>query len=174
MGWVSVKLGPKKRKNTWEQRKKRVGWVPVKPGLKHYKQGTHEMQSMGDFDATIAPAGYRDTEITQEHAPQKNRGGSQLSGDQKTRERESTWEQRKNRVGWVPVRPGPKQKERAHVSRERRGCCGSQLSRDQNKKIESTWEQKKKGLGESQLSRDSKITNKGHMRCNRWVISMQR
>ena len=153
------------------------GWVPVKPGLKHYKQGTHEMQSMGDFDATIAPAGYWDIEITQEHASQKNRGGSQLIGDQKNkreRERECTWEQRKNRVGWVPVRPGPKQKEREHVSRERRGCCGSQLSRDQNKKIESTWEQKKKGLSESQLSGNSNITNKGHMRCNRWVISMQR
>ena len=107
------------------------------------------MQSMGDFDAMIAAAGYRDTEITQEHASQKNRGGSQLSGDQK------------------------KQKERAHVSRERRGCCGSQLSRDQNKKIESTWQQKKEGLGESQLSRDSNITNKGHIWCNRWVILMQ-
>ena len=49
------------------------------------------MQSMGDFDATIASAGYRDTEITQEHAPQKNRGGSQLSRDQnnkRKRERE--------------------------------------------------------------------------------------
>ena len=64
------------------------GWVPAKPGLKHYKQGTHEMQSMGGFDATIAPAGYWNTEITQEHAPQKNRGGSQLSGAKKTRERE--------------------------------------------------------------------------------------
>ena len=80
---------------------------------------------MGEFDATIAAAGYRDTKISQEHASQKNRGGSQLN-------------------------------------------------RDQNKNIESTWEQKKKGLGESQLSRDSNITNKGHMRCNRWVISMQR
>ena len=44
---------------------------------------------MGEFDATIATAGYRDTKITQEHASQKNRGGSQLSRDQtKTRERE--------------------------------------------------------------------------------------
>ena len=65
------------------------GWVPVKPGLKHYKQGTHEMQSIGDFDATIAAAGYRDTEIPQEHAPQKKRSGSQLTADQKNkRERE--------------------------------------------------------------------------------------
>ena len=47
------------------------------------------MQSMGDFDAMIAAAGYRDTEVTQEHAPQKNRGGSQLSRDQNNkRERE--------------------------------------------------------------------------------------
>ena len=46
------------------------------------------MQSIGDFDATIAAAGYRDTEITQEHAPQKKRGGSQLSREQTTRERE--------------------------------------------------------------------------------------
>ena len=46
------------------------------------------MQSIGDFDATIAAAGYRDTEITQEHAPQKKRGGSQLSRDQTTREKE--------------------------------------------------------------------------------------
>ena len=42
---------------------------------------------MGEFDATIAAAGYRDTKISQEHASQKNRGGSQLSRDQK-KERE--------------------------------------------------------------------------------------
>ena len=65
--------------------KKGGGWVPVRPGLKHYKQETHEMQSIGDFDATIAAAGYRDTEITQEHAFQKKRGESQLSGDQKNK-----------------------------------------------------------------------------------------
>ena len=58
------------------------------------------MQLMGDFDATIAAAGYRDTEINQEHAPQKKRGGSQLSGDQKTRMKESTWEQ--IRIGLGP------------------------------------------------------------------------
>ena len=46
------------------------------------------MQSIGDFDATIASAGDRDTEITQEHAPQKKRGGSQVSRDRTTRERE--------------------------------------------------------------------------------------
>ena len=80
------------------------------------------MQSMGDFDATTAPAGYRDTKITQEHAPQKKRGGSQLSRDKKTRER--THDQRMNRVGWVPVQPGPKQKERAHESREGRAGVG--------------------------------------------------
>ena len=91
------------------------GRVTVKPGLKHYKQGTHEMQSIGDFDATIAAAGYRDTEITQEHAPQKKRVGSQLSRDQTTRER-----------------------ERTHESRERREWGGSQLSRDRNKTKEST------------------------------------
>ena len=51
------------------------------------------MQSIGDFDATIAAAGYRVTEITQEHAPQKE--------------------------GWVPVKPGPKQKEREHMSAEK-------------------------------------------------------
>ena len=32
----------------------------------------------------------------------------------------------------------------------------------------------KEGVAESQLSRDSNITNKGHMRCNKWVISLQR
>ena len=32
----------------------------------------------------------------------------------------------------------------------------------------------KEGVGESQLSWDSIITNKGHMRCNRWAISTQR
>ena len=47
------------------------------------------MQSIGDFDATIAAAGYRDTEITQEHAPQKKRGGSQLSRD-RNKKKEST------------------------------------------------------------------------------------
>ena len=105
---------------------------------------------MGEFDATIAAAGYRDSEATQEHASQKKRGGSQLSRDQK------------NKI------------ERTHESRERIGWGASLLSRDQNKKIESTWEQKKKGLGESQLSQDSNITNKGHMRCNKWANSMQR
>ena len=37
---------------------------------------------MGEFDATTAAAGYRDSEITQKHASQKNSGGSQLSWDQ--------------------------------------------------------------------------------------------
>ena len=37
---------------------------------------------MGEFDATIAAAGYRDSKITHEHAYQKNSGGSQLSRDQ--------------------------------------------------------------------------------------------
>ena len=64
------------------------GWVSVKPGLKHYRQGTHEMQQMGELNATIATNGYRDTEITQEHASQKNWGGSQLSRDQTKPERE--------------------------------------------------------------------------------------
>ena len=109
---------------------------------------------MGEFDATIATAGHRDTKITQEHASQKKRGGSQLSRDQKNkRERE---------------------REREHESRERIGWGGSQLGRDQNRKKESTWEQRKKGVGDSQLSRDSNITNKGHMRCNKWVNSMLR
>ena len=75
------------------------------------------MQSIGDFDATIAAAGYRDTEITQEHVPQKKRGGSQLNRNQTTRESE---------------------RERTHESRERREWGGSQLSLDQNKKKEST------------------------------------
>ena len=74
---------------------------------------------MGEFDATIAAADYRDTEITQEHASQKNRSGSQLSRDQK--KRENTWEQRKNRVGWVPVKPGPKQKKKEHMWAEKEG-----------------------------------------------------
>ena len=88
VGRVPVKSGPKwKEREHMRAEKEGGGWVPVKPGLKHYKQGTHEMQSIGDFDATIAAAGYRDTEITQEHAPQKNRVGSQSSRDQK-RERE--------------------------------------------------------------------------------------
>ena len=107
---------------------------------------------MGEFDATIATAGHRDTEITQEHASQKNRGGSQLSRDQKNK----------------------RERERTHESRERIGWGGSQISRDRNKKKESTWEQRKKGVGESQLSQDSNITNKGHIRCNKWVNSMQR
>ena len=45
---------------------------------------------MGEFYATIAAAGYRDTEITQERASLKNRGGSQLSRDQNNK-RENTW-----------------------------------------------------------------------------------
>ena len=116
--WAPVKPGPKQKdREHMRAEKEGGGWVPVKPGLKHYKQGTHEMQSMGDFDATIAPAGYRDTEVTQEHAPQKNRGGSQLSRDQNNK----------------------RERKKTHESRERRGWGGSQLSRDQNKKIESTW-----------------------------------
>ena len=60
------------------------------------------MQSMGDFDATIAPAGYRDTEVTQEHAPQKNRAGSQLSRDQNNkRERERKHMRAENEEGGV-------------------------------------------------------------------------
>ena len=89
---------------------------------------------MGEFDATIAAADYRDTEITQEHASQKNRSGSQLSRDQK--KRENTWEQRKNRVGWVPVKPGPKQKRKSTCEQRKKGVGESQLSRDQNKKKE--------------------------------------
>ena len=113
---------------------------------------------MGDLDATIAAAGYRDTYIAQEHAPQRKSGGSQLSRDQKNkrqrerereRERENTLERKKQRVGRVPVKPGLKQKKE-HMRA------------------------KKEGVGESQLSRDSNIANEGYMRCNRWVISMQR
>ena len=62
--------------------KKGGGWVPVKPGLKHYKQGTIEMQSMGNFEATKAAIGYRDIKITREKAPQKKRSVSQLSRNQ--------------------------------------------------------------------------------------------
>ena len=76
---------------------------------------------MGEFDATIAAAGYRDTKISQEHASQKNRGGSQLSRDQK-------------------------KSERTHESRERIGWGGSQLSRDQNKKKEHMWAEKEEGV----------------------------
>ena len=87
MLWVPVKPGPKqKEREHMRAEKEGGGWVPVKPGLKHYKQRTHEMQKMGEFDATIAAVGYRDTKISQEHASQKNRGGSQLSRDQKKRE----------------------------------------------------------------------------------------
>ena len=57
---------------------------------------------MGEFDATIATAGYRDTEITQEHASQKNRGGSQLSRDQTKKERERTHESRERIAGVGP------------------------------------------------------------------------
>ena len=39
------------------------------------------MHYMGNFDATIAAARYRDTEITQEHASQKNMCGSPLGWD---------------------------------------------------------------------------------------------
>ena len=53
---------------------------------------------MGDFDAMIAAAGYRDTEITQEHASQKNRGGSQLSGDQKNKKKEHMWAEKEEGV----------------------------------------------------------------------------
>ena len=78
---------------------------------------------MGEFDATIVAAGYQDTKITQQHASQKNRDGSQLSRDQKNK-RENTWEQRKNRgIGWV----------------------GSQLRRDQNKKKEHMRAEKEEG-----------------------------
>ena len=47
------------------------------------------MQSMGDFEATKAAAGYRDIEITQEHASQKKRSVSQLSQN-KINKRENT------------------------------------------------------------------------------------
>ena len=67
---------------------------------------------MGEFDATIAAAGYQGRKITQQHASQKNRGGSQLSRDQNNK------------------------REKTHESRERKGWGGSQLSRDQNKKKE--------------------------------------
>ena len=59
---------------------------------------------MGDFNATMAAAGYRDTEINKEPAPQKKRGGSHLSRDQNNK-KEDTREQRKQRVERVPVQP---------------------------------------------------------------------
>ena len=73
-----------------------------------------------DPDGLIAAAGYWDTKISQEHASQKNRGGSQLSRDQKNREREHMRAD-KNRLGWVPVKPGLKQKEREHMRAEKEG-----------------------------------------------------
>ena len=76
---------------------------------------------MGEFDATITAAGYQDTKITQQHASQKHRGGSQLSRDQKNK------------------------RERTHESRKRIGWDGSQLSRDQNKKKEHMRAEKEKG-----------------------------
>ena len=125
VGWVPVKPGPKqKEREHMRIEKEGVGWVPVKPGLKQYKQGTHEKQLIRDFDKTIAAAGYRVTNITQENAPQKKRDGSQLSRDQnnkRERERENTWEHRKQRVGRVPVQPGPKRKEREHMRAEKEG-----------------------------------------------------
>ena len=99
---------------------------------------------MGEFDATIAAAGYRDTEISQEHASQKNRCGSQLSRDQKERGR--THESRE-RIRWdgSQLSRDQKERERTHESRERIGWGGSQLSRDQNKKKEHMWAEKEEG-----------------------------
>ena len=57
------------------------------------------MQSIGDFDATIAAAGYRDTEITQEHAPQKKRGGPQFSRDQNKKKEHMRAEKEEGGVG---------------------------------------------------------------------------
>ena len=83
---------------------------------------------MGEFDATIAAAGYRDNKISQEHASQKNRSGSQLSRDQKNkRERE-------------------RERERTHECRERIGWGGSQLSWNQNKKKEHMRAEKEEGV----------------------------
>ena len=121
----------------------------------------------------MAAAGYRDTEITQEHALLEKEGWVPVKPGQ---ERERTHESRERRE-WVG--------SRAHVSRERRGWGGSQLSRDQTtRERERTHESReRREWGGSQLSReraekestcrDSNITNKGHMRCNRLVISMQ-
>ena len=116
--------------------KRRGGWVLFKPALKHLKQGTQEVQYMGEFSATIAAAGYRDTKITQENAPQKKKGRSQRRekgvggvspryARTKTK-KENAWEQRKRRVGWVPDRSEQEQNERAHESGESRGCGGFQ------------------------------------------------
>ena len=54
---------------------------------------------MGDFDATIAAAGYRDTEINQEHASQKNRDGSQLSRNQNKKKEHMRAEKEEDGVG---------------------------------------------------------------------------
>ena len=54
---------------------------------------------MGDFDAAITAAGYRDTEITQEHASQKNRGGSQSSRDRNKKKEHMRAEKEEGGVG---------------------------------------------------------------------------
>ena len=62
---------------------------------------------MGDFDANIAAAGFWDTDITRKHAPQKKKGGSQLSRDQNKKKEHMRAE--KEGGGWVPVKSNHKQ-----------------------------------------------------------------
>ena len=50
-----------------------------------------------DPDGLIAAAGYRDSKISQEHASQKNRGGSQLSRDQ-IKKKEHMWAEKEEGV----------------------------------------------------------------------------
>ena len=149
VGWVPVKPGPKqKEREHMRAEKEGGGWVPVMPGLKQYKQGTRDAINgwIRSNDSNCWLSGHRNHPRT--CIPE--------------------------RQGWVPVKPGPKNQRENTWEQIRIDWGGSQLSRDWNKKKESTWEQRKKGMGESQLSQHSNITNKGHMRWNKRMNSMQR
>ena len=123
---------------------------------------------MGDFDATIAAAGYRDTDITQDHAPQKKRVGCQSSQDQNKKKDHMRAEKEEGGVGpsWAGTQTlqtketwdaidgwfrcndcscwlsGHRYHPRTFTS-EKGG--GSQLSRDQNKKKELMRAEKEEG-----------------------------
>ena len=58
------------------------------------------------------------------------------------KQKKSTCEQRMRKVGWVPDKPGQKQKER---TQESKGCGGSQLKWNQNKKKEHLRTEKEEG-----------------------------
>ena len=64
---------------------------------------------MVDFDALTGIAGYRNIDVTQEHAPRKERGGSQLSWDENKKKEHLRAE--KKRVGWVQISQDPNKKK---------------------------------------------------------------